>query len=518
MITARFFWHDYQYFPYERDLACREIKAIFHEEPQSSENGIVVSFSNDKAKLISRPTYFKGVEIGTEIFVPDQARLEASTLTKGQAWDPKRQTFPVLRRQSTRYSAHGLHEYKGKFNPQIVRAIGNLIGLESDSWVLDPFCGSGTTLLEAAHIGWNALGFDVNPLGVLIANAKVAAFKASPKKLREHSVDLLANLEFTSGEDWKQYLPNSTYLSQWFTLPVLKDLVRIRKAIELVTDSSLLPVFQVILSDICRHVSLQDPTDLRIRRRKEPYPELNPIADFSTSLWAKIDTICHAREYLQPNKAQQLAIFADSRFPNRRAANFLEESGKSFVDAAITSPPYVTALPYIDTQRLSLCLLGLIQSSGIRAAERSLIGNREISNSERLILEEHIANNVTRLPQGVIQFCINLLQAADHESHGFRRRNIPSLTYNYFVQMAETFNAVRKLVRSGGYYVLVVGRNKTSLQGREIIIDTPSLLGELSEYCGWTIVETVSLDTYKRYGVHQRNSIRDEVLLILRND
>ena len=56
-------------------------------------------------------------------------------------------------RQATRYSVHGLHEYKGKFNPQVVRALLNILGIGESDRVLDPFCGSGTTLIECAHMG-----------------------------------------------------------------------------------------------------------------------------------------------------------------------------------------------------------------------------------------------------------------------------------------------------------------------------------------------------------------------------
>jgi len=89
---------------------------------------------------------------------------------------------PKLRRQSTRYSVHGLHEYKGKFNPQIVRATANLLrlGLDRKAQILDPFCGSGTSLVEAAHMGWDALGTDINPLAILISNAKIQALKIQP--------------------------------------------------------------------------------------------------------------------------------------------------------------------------------------------------------------------------------------------------------------------------------------------------------------------------------------------------
>src|SRR5262245_11279186 len=179
----RLLWHDYRYFPYERMLAEREARQLFGVEPEKVDGGLLV---DSRRAVGDRLTYVKAVQNGESMVVPDQANLEASG--NGSAWGP----VPSLRRQSTRYSAHGLHEYRGKFNPQVVRAIGNLLGLEPGDRVLDPFCGSGTTLLEAAHIGWNAVGVDLNPLGVLIANAKLAAFNASPATLSREADALAA--------------------------------------------------------------------------------------------------------------------------------------------------------------------------------------------------------------------------------------------------------------------------------------------------------------------------------------
>src|SRR5690606_18912422 len=90
-----------------------------------------------------------------------------------------------INRQSTRYSAHGLHEYKGKFNPQIVRAILNILGIPAGSNVIDPFCGSGTALLECAHLGMYARGTDINPLAVFIANAKLLAVRTPAAALAQ---------------------------------------------------------------------------------------------------------------------------------------------------------------------------------------------------------------------------------------------------------------------------------------------------------------------------------------------
>lgn len=520
MNKTELLWHDYRYFPYERELARREVKTLLGAGAEETEYGLTMPLESEHSEQVRRLTYFKGININEKLIVPEQARLEASINSNGNSWRPEVEPMPALRRQSTRYSAHGLHEYRGKFNPQVVRAIGNLLDLGDKSAILDPFCGSGTTLLESAHIGWNCGGLDINPLGILIANTKVLAFKTSPKLLSDESQRLIEELEkggHSRSVNWRQQLPNTDYLASWFTEPVLEQLAFVLDRIERVKVKKLQDFFRVILSDMCRSVSLQDPGDLRIRRRKDPESNYAVVPPYVDSVRSKVSLIIRAREQVALKDAKQRALLADSR-SSKSIQKLLAECGREEFDAALTSPPYATALPYIDTQRLSLCLLGLINSGQIRGTERSLIGNREISDAERTQTEANLKANVGRLPQDVAGFCTRLLALADHQEHGFRKRNVPALAYKYFWQMAEMFEAVGRGVRRDGKYALLVGSNRTTLKGEEVLIDTPRLLASVASSRGWTLEETLTFETYHRYDVHQKNSIRGEVLLILRNE
>lgn len=515
MTAYRLLWHDYKYFPYERSLALREVEILSGQKPHDTDSSLIVEGMSGVDRL-RRLTYFKGIEAASSRVVPDQALLEASSLVNGQTWCPEKAPFPSLRRQSTRYSAHGLHEYRGKFHPQIVRAIGNLIGAEPGEWILDPFCGSGTTLLESAHIGWNAFGIDINPLAVLIANAKIAAFNASPEILRRECDAILKRLSRKHRTSWRSYLPEPDYLEKWFPNPVLEQLCAILMAIECTRPKYLQEVFRVVLSDICREVSLQDPADLRIRRRKNPAENYPATEIFAKSLRARVASIIEARKYIQPDpKLKQVATCADTRDAFGAARTFLAAQGRTTFDAAITSPPYATAMPYLDTQRLSLALLGLLESRSLRSGEKQLIGNREIHSKERVALELQLLANTAGLPKAVIRFCIKMFKLADDPSHGFRRRNMPALVYKYLADMSAMFESVRPLIRSGGYYALLVGRNTTQLKNKDVMIDTPQLLADVAESREWKVTQMLPFETYHRYDVHQSNSIREEVLVVL---
>lgn len=523
-----FYWHAYRYLPYEQVFARRELKALLGQEPIVGSSGLSIESVNDWKAHGYRLTYFSKVvgEYGSQV-IPLQAILE--TATNGSMG-----TAPVLHRQSTRYSAHGLHEYRGKFNPQVVRAIGNMLGLQPGDWVLDPFCGSGTSLLEAAHCSWNAIGMDLNPLAIEIARAKIAAVhipvtelssetevlkKRLLKRVRDKSFDRAftkKEIQKIGGREWKIHLHGFEYLRKWFTESTLVQLCAIINEIGRLPSKGVQLILRMILSDILREVSLQDPGDLRIRRRKCPPINTPAIPLYLEAATRKIETIFRAREHLPDISTTQDALLGDSRYGSTIVRAHPRVKTEQQFAAAITSPPYATALPYIDTQRLSLVFLGLIGADEIGFTERSLIGTREITRGERSKIEQAMEKNSERLPVQCLLLCQELRESLDKNKDGFRRQNVPALIYKYFANMASTFREVCKLLRTGAPFALVVGRNRTYIGGQTFIIDTPRFLALLAEDNGFVVQEIIEMDTYQRFDVHQVNSIRSESLLVLR--
>jgi len=531
-IRVSFHWRSYKYFPYERKLAFSEVEALTGFRPIRIPNGLLVESDNRWQEGALRSTYFQEAvaEDGTRI-VPLQTALEASNRSSNTKFGEE-VAMSIPKRQNTRYSAHGLHDYRGRFNPQIVRAIGNIIGLSRGEWVLDPFCGCGTTLLEAAHIGWNAIGIDLNPLGVEIARAKIAAMHVSirdllteRKLLHEKLSERVEGLSFDrvltedetkkiAGNMQESRLASLDYLKSWFTKSVLAQLTGIVDAIEQIPSKEIRLISRVIMSDILREVSLQDPADLRVRRRKLPRVNEPAVPLFLSSLKRKTDAIVKARVHVHlRSKSVQKVFLADAR----RCAKALEGriEKKSF-SAAITSPPYATALPYVDTQRLSLVFFGLIKSTELRTTERGLIGNREISIRERTDVENIIETKGDHgLPKECLLLCRRLLRSVGRKD-GFRRRNVPSLVFKYFADMRAVLQQVHEILRPGGIFALVIGSNRTQLGGKAFVIDTPRLLAKIAQRNDFNIQEVLPLNTYQRFDMHMANSIRSESLILLR--
>jgi len=95
--------------------------------------------------------------------------------------------FRIIQKNITRsvnqYLTHWIYPYKGKFHPQMIRALLNTIGLKEGGTVLDPFIGSGTTAIEAQLLGINCVGIDISPLCVLQSRVKTESIEVFDKIL-----------------------------------------------------------------------------------------------------------------------------------------------------------------------------------------------------------------------------------------------------------------------------------------------------------------------------------------------
>ncbi len=476
---------------YEKELALLEVKSLLRPQGGISafKTGLIAKNCNDSS-LADKLVYFAAYEIDGQRYPTKQSIREGEQGTK----------------QNTRYFTHGIHEYKGKFNPQVVRGILNIYG-NGANYVLDPFCGSGTTLLETRLEHLNAVGIDINPLAAFIADTKIR---------------VLNDLENVRSFSWNSFYINfqeelhhlcldnserTIYLSKWFTDDYLRVIESLRSTAEHYSGA-MRDLVLLCVSNLLRDYSLQEPSDLRIRRRYSPYPTEALLDRLKRELESILSKLSSITETI-PQEEVQTRVFNSSI--NDFSA---DEHYVNAFDIAITSPPYATALPYIDTQRLSLVWLSLCEPKDIKSLEASLIGAREIRNMAiRNDLLRRMINNEGMLTPPSYDFCLNL-QSQLTEKDGFRRTAVPLLLYRYLSEMRQMFSVVFRLLKSNARYCLVVGYNTTNIGGKTLI-DTPSLLSEEAKSVGFKLVTIIPLETYQRYDAHSKNAITQEALIVL---
>lgn len=250
---------------------------------------------------------------------------------------------------------HRLHPYLGKFVPQLVEIFLRKYAPRS---VLDPFCGSGTTLVEANALGIDAIGCDISPFNCLLSEAKTAEYELEvlereiKSMLREVQLELSPRL-FPDGDRARK--EKNEYLQTWFAPPALAQLLAYR---DLIGKHEYPELLRIILSRAARSARLTTHFDLDFPKKPQTEPyychkhrrTCKPTNDALKFLVRySQDTLERIKEFSQLRTSAKVnVICGDARdvvFPK--------------VDAVITSPPYVGLIDYHGQHRYAYELLEL---------------------------------------------------------------------------------------------------------------------------------------------------------------
>ncbi|MGR3792769.1 DNA methyltransferase [Vannielia sp. SX4] len=421
-------------------------------------------------------------------------------------------------RKDPKYATHGLHAYKGKFYPQLAKSLLNSSGIDVGSTVLDPYCGSGTVPLECLLNGYRAVGFDMNPLAAKIARAKSGILLIDPELVELAAQSLvLAIPEKTPKLEMTQF-PDAAHaeLERWFSTPVLAKINFLLGRIRLLGNATLVDFFEVLVSSIVREVSQQEPSDLRIRRRKAPIVDAPVFELFLRKLEEQMMRLQKYWSIAARQLGERLApsIFeADSRLP--LSFSNAGVAGAS-VDCVVTSPPYATALPYIDTDRLSILALMGISSSERSRVEEHLTGSREIKTKDRLAFESEIISGTVDLPEPVLE-TLNFIREGNESSNvGFRRKNMPALLLRYFRDIGDTLKQVKLAMKPGALAYYVVGDSRTKVGDDWFAIPTCLHVAQIAENLGLEVLPHIQIDVTTERMLHMKNAITENDILIFR--
>jgi site-specific DNA-methyltransferase (cytosine-N4-specific) len=494
--------------PFERELALRELRALLDPKDRLREEQGYFLARTRKPEDMFRHCLTYWQRVGRTFLEPTlQTSLELTQ--NGLSGTRDRRKLHNARR--LRYGPHGLHEYRGKFFPQLVRSLINISGASPDALVLDPMCGSGTTLCEALACDNSAIGADLNPLSVLIAAVKsvivrersTTFFDVASKYLEEFSFKVVPPESIWSVDDLR-------YLRLWFDPKAISDISSLLNEIKRVRKPLYRDLFRVCLSNIIRSVSWQKETDLRVRKEIIPYDHGTAMRRFEEEVHQQLDRI-HSYLCVLPSSDPRPCLAVRHGNAVNVTDIFPEYRGK--VDLLITSPPYATALPYLDTDRLSLIALGLLPRKQHKDTESMMVGTREVTELQRRHAWASYLQRKKELP-GRVSRLIDEIAAHNHgDNVGFRRRNLPALLGKYFLDMLDAMQAAHALMAAGAHGYYVVGNNSTVVDGQKIEIATNEFLFEIGAAAGWHQDEIISMELLASRDIFRGNRGSTETIL-----
>ena len=288
------------------------------------------------SELIERSAYFKKVgDKPTNHFLMNSRKTEAVSINRSAMT----KSYFENGQFSTGYATHSLFPYRGKFHPQLIKGLINIIGIKEGETVLDPMCGSGTANIEASLMGINSFAIDVSPFCQFMTKTKFEALT-----IKE---DFLEKLQDKSRELFNFFNVENTEFR-----------------LDRINDNEKLKVYNLAF------LAFLDSMGYSKRVTSSNHTEL-----FDKVLQRYIQTV---KDIIRNPYLLNNGLGITKVLPESTALNLILEDNS--VDGVITSPPYSFAIDYAKNDQDQLEYLGY----EVEELKSQMVGLRGQNKKERL--------------------------------------------------------------------------------------------------------------------------------------
>ena len=364
-----------------------------------------------------------------------------------------RQLVPELN-NSERYS-HLIHSYPAKLLSNIPYFfLQTNYFCPQNGIVLDPFCGTGTVMLEANISGRNALGADANPLAVLISQVKTTYI---PSEVLHTTLNSIV----TSARRSKKEITFETdNIKRWFSSSTILQLTRLEDVIGRIENKEQKRFFMLCFSNMIKKVSFADPNiSVPVKLNPERFinnPDRKQSIEFKLKTLECIDVLEKFEAICELNikRIESLVGIKEKGITTEIISNDARKLtdtyggsqllGDESVDLILTSPPYAGAQKYIRSSWLNLYWLGKKQPEEIRLLNSKNIGREDYHKSD---FNQKVKTDIS---------AADVVLESLYKEGKYERAYIVG---NYLNEIKLAFDESMRVLKKGGYMVIVIGNN-----------------------------------------------------------
>jgi len=367
-----------------------------------------------------------------------------------------------FRDANTKQYTHCFHSYPAMMIPQVAGRILDEFG-KNAKVLFDPYCGTGTSLVEANIRGINGIGTDINPLARLIAKVKttVIPIKELDVYLKDFN-DFLFSIKLGVKKVSPQ-IPNFKNIDYWFKKDTQLMLAIIKEYIDNIDDKNIQDFFKVAFSETVREVSLTRNSEFKLYRMSEKQIEkFNP--DVISVMIRKLTRNRNGMaDYISIKKNVSRTFIYGFNTVYEIPENILPFES---IDIVITSPPYGdsrTTVAYGQFSRLSNQWLGFEETNEVD--KRSMGGFKvKVSKSFGFKPLDHALEEIA-----------------------MRDKKRVFDVISFYIDYEKSINNVSKVVKKGGIVAYVVGNRKV----KGVQIPNDEITREFFERNGFKHIKTI---------------------------
>lgn len=373
--------------------------------------------------------------------------------------------IPNNQNKISTYFTHGFHPYPAKFTPQLVNKFFRQY-CKPGFKIIDPFCGSGTALVEGILNGMDSVGIDLNPIAFIISKAKTNCYSNEDIDSIKKFISLFQNHStnglFENEIDLKNIkLPDFPNREHWFQENVSYELAFLKNEIDKVNNSNVKSLLYCAFSKIIVKVSNQD-SEVRYSAKNKNHPNGIVYSSF-------VDTVLN---YIQNISSIEYKITAKAEIHNGDSVQILRKYINDYFDFVITSPPYINTFDYYLYHKQRMFWLGF---------DHRPVRKNEIGNHHRIDTKK--------------------FDVAKEE---------------YINSMRQIMNELSRVSKQNSYFVMVIGDGIVD----GTTIDMSEVISEICDKCNYKIekIESVNLsDITRSFNRKFSNAPKKEHSITLKN-
>ena len=376
----------------------------------------------------------------------------------------------VINQPNPNSFTHNYFKYPCKFIPEIPKwAIRTYLTVKEGT-VLDPFAGSGTTLLESGLAGFDSLGAEIDDIARLIIKVKTTKLtKEEAATVKSIASDIVGRLEEQAYSEDEVILPEINNLEHWFRKDILSDLGHTYYSIMNIENDTVRNFLLICMASIVKKVSNSDDISPKPYVSNKIIKNPPPVA---RTFEAVVDKHIAGMQELMGCRLAGIAVEGD--------ATHIPAKDNS-IDLAVTSPPYINAFDYVRTLRLENLWLRLSTEDELREKKKRYLG------TESIRIKDERTNLEILGESELLKDYYDQIYPVDEKR--------ALIIKKFFEDMKTNLQEVYRVLKPECYYLIVIGNSSI----RKVDIESWKVLKDLAVNVGFEYENHIGYEIQNPY-------------------